>query len=127
MVRVLIMTDNHPDCRSLFLLYIHLLSIDTIMNIKMKQIIIVFIAFIVSSIGAFSQGIGVPQMGYRGFVDLNSEALFEKKYSNDRDIVYSISGFTTTHGYQFNEHFFCGRWCRYRIYYLQFRQGFICC
>lgn len=49
-----------------------------------------------------------PKTGYRGFVDLNGEALFEKKYSNDRDIVYSVSGVTTTHGYQFNEHFFVG-------------------
>lgn len=39
---------------------------------------------------------------------MNGEALFEKKYSNDRDIVYSISGFTTTHGYQFNKYFFVG-------------------
>lgn len=78
----------------------------------MKQIIIVFIAFVVLTVDAYSQEVnaqlGVPRRGYRGFVDLNGEALFEKKYSNDRDIVYSVSGFTTTHGYQFNEHFFVG-------------------
>ncbi len=49
-----------------------------------------------------------PVKGYRGFVDINGEALFEKKHSNDRDIVYSVSGVTTTHGYQFNKHFFVG-------------------
>ncbi len=49
-----------------------------------------------------------PVKGYRAFVDLNGEAVFEKKHSQDYDIVYSISGFTTTHGYQFNKHFFIG-------------------
>lgn len=49
-----------------------------------------------------------PKKGYRGFVDLNGQALFQKKYSDDYDIVHSNFGFTTTHGYQFNEHFFVG-------------------
>ncbi len=49
-----------------------------------------------------------PSKGYRWFVDLSSEALFKKKYSNDRDIVYSNSGITTTLGYQFNRNFFLG-------------------
>lgn len=69
----------------------------------MKKII-VFIVIIFSSVCAYSQ----ITKGYRGFVDLNGEALFQKKYSNDRDIVYSLSGFSTTHGYQFNGHFFVG-------------------
>lgn len=66
---------------------------------------IVLLLFIVSTVCAYSQQI---KKGYRGFVDLSGEALFEKKYSNDRDIVYSLSGFSTTHGYQFNENFFVG-------------------
>ena len=69
----------------------------------MKKII-VLIVFIVSAVFAYSQ----ISKGYRGFVDLNGEALFQKKYSNDCDIVYSLSGFSTTHGYQFNGHFFVG-------------------
>ncbi len=69
----------------------------------MKKII-VFIIFILSAVCAYSQ----ITKGYRGFVDLNGEALFQKKHSNDRDIVYSLSGFSTTHGYQFNRHFFLG-------------------
>lgn len=77
----------------------------------MKKLI-VFIAFILSVVCAYSQTDGIsskePRKGYRGFVDLSGEALFERKYSNDRDIVYSASGITTTHGYQFNEHFFVG-------------------
>lgn len=49
-----------------------------------------------------------PKKGYRGFVDLSGDAIFEKKHSNDRDIVFSVSGITTTHGYQFNKNFFVG-------------------
>ncbi len=49
-----------------------------------------------------------PTKGYRWFLDLGSEARFEKKYSNDRDIVYSNTGITTTHGYQFGRNFFVG-------------------
>ena len=72
----------------------------------------VLIAFIVSALcacaGTDGMPSGVPVKGYRGFVDLGGEALFQKKYSDDHDIVYSLSGFTTTHGYQFNQHFFVG-------------------
>lgn len=48
--------------------------------------------------------------GYRGFFDINGEALFENKnsYYHHKDIVYSTLGFTTTHGYQFNRNFFLG-------------------
>ncbi|MDE6573339.1 MAG: hypothetical protein K2L58_08885 [Duncaniella sp.] len=78
----------------------------------MKKIVVVFVVLVVSVVCGYSQSgqisENVPKKGYRGFVDLSGEALFEKKHSNDRDIVYSLSGFTTTHGYQFNEHFFVG-------------------
>lgn len=72
----------------------------------MKKPLIILLMAIISI--AVKVSAREPMKGYRGFVDLNGEALFKKKYSNDRDIVFSISGFTTTHGYQFNEHFFVG-------------------
>ncbi|GEM_PF-3055497 len=79
-------------------------------SIYLRQFI-AFITIVLSAVCAFPQT-QVPAKsgveGYRGFVDLGGEALFQKKYSDDRDIVYSISGFTTTHGYQFNGHFFAG-------------------
>ena len=46
---------------------------------------IIFIILILSAAYAYSQ----TAKSFRGFVDLNGEALFEKKYSNDRDIVYT--------------------------------------
>lgn len=50
-----------------------------------------------------------PTRGYRGFVDMNAEALFKKKsYYGSHDIVFSVSGITTTHGFQFNNNFFVG-------------------
>lgn len=50
-----------------------------------------------------------PAHGYRGFVDMNAEAYFKKKTSyGSHDIVHSVLGFTTTHGFQFNNHFFVG-------------------
>jgi len=87
------------------------LNLETTEEIYMKKIIL-FLALIVPAVCVWAQtdavSVNLPAKGYRGFVDLSGEALFEKKYSNDRDIVYSISGFNTTHGYQFNENFFVG-------------------
>lgn len=63
----------------------------------------------ISLMGLLQAAAKEPVRGYRGFVDLNAEALFHKKYAHGaHDIVYSVSGITTTHGYQFNEHFFAG-------------------
>lgn len=59
----------------------------------MKRIVVVFVVLVVSVVCGYSQSgqisENVPKKGYRGFVDLSGEALFEKKHSNDRDIVYS--------------------------------------
>ena len=49
-----------------------------------------------------------PEKGYRGFAGLSSDAIFQKEYSNDRDIVFSVYGITITHGYQFCKNFFVG-------------------
>lgn len=48
-----------------------------------------------------------PQKGYRGFVDANTDISFNQDGSgnNDASVYYGIS---TSHGYQFNSHFFLG-------------------
>ena len=73
----------------------------------MKRIITLLIAAIVLvTIQGSAKNL---ERGYRGFVDMNAEAYFEKKYLyGSHDIVHSVIGFTTTHGYQFNHHFFVG-------------------
>ena len=75
--------------------------------IKMKRIIILLIATIV--LATFKGSAKNLERGYRGFVDINAEAYFKKKFLyGSHDIVHSVIGFTTTHGYQFNNHFFVG-------------------
>ena len=73
---------------------------------SMKRPIILLLLTIILS--AMSAPASEPKKGYRGFVDLNGQALFQKKYSDDYDIVHSNFGFTTTHGYQLDKHFFVG-------------------
>lgn len=73
----------------------------------MKRIIILLIAAIV--LVTFQSSAKDLERGYRGFVDMNAEAYFKKKtLYGSHDIVHSVIGFTTTHGYQFNNHFFVG-------------------
>lgn len=74
------------------------------MNRTTISVLITFIIFVAMQCTAKE-----PTRGYRGFVDMNAEALFKKKsYYGSHDIVFSVSGVTTTHGFQFNDHFFAG-------------------
>lgn len=73
----------------------------------MKRIIILLIA--VGALVTFQGSAKNLERGYRGFIDINAEAYFKKKsLYGSHDIVHSVIGFTTTHGYQFNNHFFIG-------------------
>ena len=48
-----------------------------------------------------------PQKGYRGFVDANVDLSFQQGgYGDNTTTVYY--GVSTSHGYQFNNHFFLG-------------------
>lgn len=74
----------------------------------------VFIVLIIS-ICCFIIEAKEPSKGYRGFVDLNTEIYFDSKYiySPDGPVskkfeTYWLYGISTTHGYQFNNHFFLG-------------------
>ena len=72
------------------------------MNI-IKKLCLVLTAFILS----LSVTAAEPQKGYRGFVDANVDLSFDRGgYGNNTTTVFY--GISTSHGYQFNSHFFLG-------------------
>ncbi|MDE6301926.1 MAG: hypothetical protein K2M19_09450 [Muribaculaceae bacterium] len=70
----------------------------------MIRFLVVILISVVVSFYAWSQE---PERGYRGFLDANVDLQFEREYNgnNTTTVFYGIS---TTHGYQFNHHFFLG-------------------
>ncbi len=67
---------------------------------------IVFI-IVMSFIVFFTAKATEPEKGYRGFVGVNVDMQFDQEY-NGKDATIVFYGISTTHGYQFNNHFFLG-------------------
>lgn len=68
-----------------------------------KLIFLILTAFILSLPATANE----PQKGYRGFADANVDLSFHQDYygHNSATVYYGIS---TSHGYQFNSHYFLG-------------------
>lgn len=78
----------------------------------MKKQILVIITVLICCFTIFAKG---TSKGYRGFVDLNTELYFDTTYIyspvgpvGKKNDTYWLYGISTTHGYQFNSHFFLG-------------------
>lgn len=73
-------------------------------NMKtIKQILFILTALIFPIAAAANE----PQKGYRGFVDANTDLSFHQDgYGENATTVYY--GISTSHGYQFNSHYFLG-------------------
>lgn len=69
----------------------------------LKHLILIITAFILS-LSAYA---AEPQKGYRGFVDANVDLSFHQGgFGDNTTTVYY--GLSTSHGYQFNNHYFLG-------------------
>lgn len=68
-----------------------------------RPILFLITAFIIS-VSAFA---GEPRKGYRGFVDANVDFSFNQGRYDD-NAVTTYYGLSTSHGYQFNSHYFLG-------------------
>lgn len=60
----------------------------------------------VSSRTPIQKGVGSPARGYRGFFDWNQ--VFGRAKVEDVKVSWNRLGFMTSHGFQFNPHFFLG-------------------
>ena len=68
-----------------------------------RHILIIFAVFLFANTATANE----PQKGYRGFVDANVDLAFTQNgYGNNTLKTYY--GISTSHGYQFNPHFFLG-------------------
>lgn len=71
---------------------------------KLTRLILIILAMVVLPLTAAGRE---PQRGYRGFVDTGVDLSFHRGYyGNSTATVYY--GIATSHGYQFNSHFFLG-------------------
>ena len=88
---------------------------------SVNLIVIILISFAVS----ISAWANEPKRGYRGFVDANVDLQFYQNYYGDKhtDVFYGIS---TSHGYQFNPHFFLGAglMCEHSISHSDYLLGY---
>ena len=85
----------------------------------MKRILL-FLAIISISLGAVARQ---PQRGYRGFIDWdNNQTQYEVWYKGNHK-TYFYTGVSTSHGFQFNPHFFLG--AGLGVQYNKYSSGYI--
>ena len=72
---------------------------------SMRKYILMLIALFV--LGASDSSAKRLTRGYRGFFDMNATCKFSKQ-NGDYVSVFSLLGFSTTHGYQIDDRFFVG-------------------
>ncbi len=78
----------------------------------MKRILLLF-AIVTLSLGAFARQ---PQRGYRGFIEWDNNIRREAGLLEGSRSNYLYTGLSTSHGYQFNPHFFLGAGVAVQIY-----------
>lgn len=91
----------------------------------MKRTLTTAIFILALALGALA---AYPARGYRGFVEQNIEIGWEKgvrygpspgegwsSYYDDYTSVFALFGLSTSHGYQFNPHFFLGAGMTFQI------------